>query len=399
MIRSTLFDPELSDLHLYIVTFGRVTGNKHIVKLRFIRKSSDSVCVLSSSRNAKAPDWFENILADYKGSSYIASRSNFGKVAKVTLHLEQSEVDAALASFERKYGKELFVGKHALDYSNSRAITIFFRPETFPRQSLSELEFDLQARRYSNSILTNSISKWQRYVTGEHLANIFGLGNNILEVGCGTGIETIPLARKGVHVVATDISEEMLRILEKRAEKFEVSQFVRTRRLSSSNIDEIRNDSIFPSNGFNGAFSHFGALNLEPDVRAFSTKLSSLLKPNSLVSFAVWNRICFSDIFANMITRKNRRIRERICGWVSANDGSKYSLDTNAYDPNEFASMFPEFEKVSLFAVPTLIPPSEYSSKFSFLLKLKRLDRELGKVPLFRSIGDNFVLTMRKKKM
>jgi SAM-dependent methyltransferase len=397
MIKSDLLDPEILDSNLYLITYCRSSGNKHIVKLRFTKNTSNSVCILSKSQKAKTPDWLDNIVADSTGSSYITSRMIFGKVTKVTLHLEQSEISAVLASFERKYGKSLFIGKHALDYSHSRAITIAFRPEAFPRYSISELEFDFQARSYSHSILSNPISKWQRSVTSEHLARIFRVGNNVLEIGCGTGIETIPLARKGVHVLATDISEEMLQLLEKRAAKSEVSALIKIRKLSSSDIDEIRNDPFYPAAGFDGAFSHFGALNLEPNLREFSKKLSPLLRANSLVSFAIWNRICFCDILANILGRKSHRTRERMHGQVSANDDSKYSLDTCTYDPSQFASMFPEFEKVSLFALPTLIPPSEYSRKFSFLLKLGILDRELGKLPFFRSIGDNFVLTMRKK--
>ena len=48
-------------------------------------------------------------------------------------------------------------------------------------------------------------------------------GKNILELGCGAGEAAVYLAKKGATVVASDISTRMLEIVEKLAEKHNVS--------------------------------------------------------------------------------------------------------------------------------------------------------------------------------
>jgi Methylase involved in ubiquinone/menaquinone biosynthesis len=38
----------------------------------------------------------------------------------------------------------------------------------------------------------------------------------VLDLGCGTGLEAIPLAKKGINIVAVDVSQGMLQILKRR---------------------------------------------------------------------------------------------------------------------------------------------------------------------------------------
>ena len=42
-------------------------------------------------------------------------------------------------------------------------------------------------------------------------------GKQILDVGCGTGLLSVKLARKGANVTAIDLSSDMLAVAEKRA--------------------------------------------------------------------------------------------------------------------------------------------------------------------------------------
>src|SRR3712207_4617511 len=51
----------------------------------------------------------------------------------------------------------------------------------------------------------------------------FEPGSRILEVGAGTGAYSIPMLQEGLQVVASDISQEALRVLQVRAAKLGVS--------------------------------------------------------------------------------------------------------------------------------------------------------------------------------
>src|SRR5439155_1418000 len=87
-------------------------------------------------------------------------------------------------------------------------------------------------------------------------------GDRVLELGCGTGLETIPLAEAGVEILALDISRQMLHELNRKARAASIADRIETRRGPISDLSEIANDLVPGS--FDGAFSHFGALNCEP---------------------------------------------------------------------------------------------------------------------------------------
>jgi SAM-dependent methyltransferase len=233
------------------------------------------------------------------------------------------------------------------------------------------------------------------------LGRLFRCGDTVLEIGCGTGIETIPLARIGVNVVALDISEEMLRILEgKVAAEPTLPGTVRTRALPSSDISDLKDDTLSPKGGFDGAFSNFGAMNLEGNLEKFARELANLLKPDSAAVFGVWNRVCLSEILAKFFTAKTEKVRERLAGCVRADDQSRYSLDTHTYTPREFAGYFKHYFRMeSYFAVPAIaVPPPDYANRMGALMRLKNVDYAIGRVPLLRSLGENFLMTLRRRR-
>ena len=80
-----------------------------------------------------------------------------------------------------------------------------------------EAAFDSVATDYDHHIFDNPINTWLRNVSIGMMAQIFEPGQTVLEVGCGTGTETLSLARKGVRVIASDISQKMLDVLSRKA--------------------------------------------------------------------------------------------------------------------------------------------------------------------------------------
>ena len=393
--------PDSNDELVYLVSYGRKTLRKHIVKLRFVPWTRDTICVLTIERDSSAPDWVQNLFSSAsKAPCEFASKNHYGLITRASILISEEDALVAAKKFNQKYGKA-FTKEYSKYYKNAKPVLLEYTEIIEkPERLVTQLEFDLQARNYTANILKNPISLWQREVTIEHLSRIFKPGRTVLEIGCGTGLETIPISEKGVNVVALDISQEMLDILDSRVRERNIRARIRTRQLSSSEISEIKSDSLFPPGGFDGAFSNFGAVNLEKNLKEFSKELSSILKPGALVSFAVWNRFCLTDASLRFLKLKGPMFRERFSGRVKASGESKYSLDTMTYTPSEYYSHFAtEFQINSIFALPALlVPPSEYASKLSFLLKLRRLDYWLGRLPLFRRIGDNYVITMQKRR-
>ncbi len=386
------------DNYLYVATLGRQTLKKHIVKLRFVKwQREKSVFVLfAPSRGKDLPDWLQNAISNH-AQSEIASESFAGKITKIEVLIDQDGekfyFKTAAQLFAEKYGKQIFT-THSY-YLDSHFVKIEYSPIPVEDYHYQSLEFDFQAEHYSDQILQNPISRWQREVTIQHLLKVFDKGQTILEIGSGTGIETVQLALGGLNIFATDISEKMLQILFERARRLGVYETIKSRVISSSQIAELAFDPNLPNGGFDGAFSSFGVMNLERNLRKFSKDLSGLLRPKSKVVFAVWNRFCISEMIARVLKRDSSI--ERMSGYVKADEYSRYSLDSYSYSRNEFIAQFPEFEQVSCFALPTLIPPSEYSSRVRSFLRFKRADLAIGSLPILSRIGDNFVITMRIK--
>ena len=60
----------------------------------------------------------------------------------------------------------------------------------------------------------NPLARWTRRRSLAALDAAFGPGDRVLELGCGTGLEAVHLARRGVQVVATDAAPGMIAILQ-----------------------------------------------------------------------------------------------------------------------------------------------------------------------------------------
>ena len=98
----------------------------------------------------------------------------------------------------------------------------------------------------------------------------------VLDVACGTADSTIALAKAGVpRVIGVDISEEMLKVGEKKIDKLNLNSVI------SLKVEDCENLS-FNDNTFDAAFIAFGIRNFE-DKKKGLKELHRVLKPNGLL--------------------------------------------------------------------------------------------------------------------
>src|SRR5256886_9686130 len=74
------------------------------------------------------------------------------------------------------------------------------------------------------------LNQHPRRVSSELLNDLFPSGSHVLELGCGTGLETIPLAEAGVNIVAVDISSRMLAELDRKIHATSLGNRITTRK-------------------------------------------------------------------------------------------------------------------------------------------------------------------------
>ena len=107
-------------------------------------------------------------------------------------------------------------------------------------------------------------------------------GENILDIGCGTGATTLAIAdRVGTagSVSGADISKPMLTLAQQRAKDAELAN------VTFQNVDI--QDHAFETECFDAAFSRFGVMFFEKPVDAFTNVFTSLVSGGRL-AFVCW---------------------------------------------------------------------------------------------------------------
>lgn len=147
----------------------------------------------------------------------------------------------------------------------------------------STLFYDTLADDYDREQFTSavSISKRAEYALFEaRIPLLFEGARRVLEIGAGTGIFTIPIARHSREVVAVDASRRMLAILEQKAAGERLAN-VRTLVGNAQTID------------LEGSYSlacGFSSLYYLPDLPAFFKRLARHLEPRGVLYFITTRR-------------------------------------------------------------------------------------------------------------
>ena len=162
-------------------------------------------------------DWVRNIATHPEIKVYYNANMSLasGSVKQIS-----GVRDPILPIFTRKYGSSTvnkwYKGQHLyVEISLKKEIGSIGYDEVIYGDL--EAAFDSVAANYDHHIFDNPINTWLRNVSIGTMIQIFKPGQTVLEVGCGTGTETLSLARKGVRVIASDISQKMLDVLSKKA--------------------------------------------------------------------------------------------------------------------------------------------------------------------------------------
>ncbi len=165
--------------------------------------------------------------------------------------------------------------------------------------------FDDLAGDYDAAFTQSAIGRLMRAAVWRRLDANFRPGDHVLELNCGTGADAVHLAQRGVHVLATDISQAMLDVTVRKVAQAGVSDLVKVQRLDIEDLaawgrwlrletrDQRPQDgdaplprdpisdprSLISLSPFDGVLSNFGGLNCVTDLAGAAQALARLLKP------------------------------------------------------------------------------------------------------------------------
>lgn len=241
--------------------------------------------------------------------------------------------------------------------------------------------FDPAASTYDSDFTRTPLARALRGQVWSYVDPLFTPGGTVLELGCGTGEDARHLAARGVSVVATDQSAEMLRLAAAKTAGLPVT----TARLDLLTLDPA--PAVLAAAPYSGAFSNFGAVNILADFAALCAFLAPLLPPGAPLVLVVMGRWCAWEIGWHLgrlrPTTAFRRLQKG--GAVAHVAGAP----VNVHYPSTRAlrrAFSPHFRLVAqrpigLFLPPSYLEPLTRRPWFPFRL-FAALDRRLPYPPL-----------------
>jgi ubiquinone/menaquinone biosynthesis C-methylase UbiE len=228
--------------------------------------------------------------------------------------------------------------------------------------------FSFAAQEYDFTIFRNFINAWIRQRSIDEVLRLANPDDDVLEIGCGTGAEAIKIVRKVSRVIATDIAEGMLEILQRKLQAKKLSHKILPFRARASEISQIM--QFIGEAKIRVAYSFNGALNCEPKIEKFVAELSTVLAPDGYFVCSVLNTLCLTESLSQAIRLRFQRMAPRKIQPTMRLAGGQLTPCV-CYSPSTFERLFSRHFTLKRFmALPALLPPPYLND---FYLKFRKV--------------------------
>jgi cyclopropane fatty-acyl-phospholipid synthase-like methyltransferase len=269
------------------------------------------------------------------------------------------------------------------------------------QQQIHAAPFDALAARYDETFTSSKIGRAQRTSVWKELAKAFNPGDRTLEIGCGTGVDACFLARRGVRVIASDISSQMIDVTMRRVQEKGLQKLVTPLVLRAEDIATL-SGSLSGKELFDGAFSNFGVLNCVGDLRQLALDLAALLKPGATALLCWMGPCCIWEMVWYLSHAQRAKGFRRL-----HQDGVSAKLAEGAFVRVRYPSVkhlartfAPEFRLTAVKGIGIAVPPSyvePWAERHPRLLKLcERADSVMGRVPGIRLLADHVLVRLQR---
>jgi SAM-dependent methyltransferase len=257
--------------------------------------------------------------------------------------------------------------------------------------------FDSVAADYDGPRGNNLLIQDMRAEMWRWLDRVFAPGSRLLDLGCGTGLDAVRMARSGHHVLATDWSAEMIARTAERAREEGVAEGVQALAVGAHELERLEGAGTF-----DGAYSNLGPLNCVPELTDVARACARLLRPAGALVFTVIGRVCPWEIAHYLRRWRWSRATVRLARQVVPVGMNRHTVWTRYYSPREFYQPFESdfalthYRGLCVFAPPPYLTSirERHPRGYEWLW---RVDRVTAGWPLFRAMGDHFLIVMRKR--
>jgi len=259
-----------------------------------------------------------------------------------------------------------------------------------PCLSVGALAYDAIAASYDDQVQGDS---WMREVVQRHYTRLFNPGEHILDVGCGTGIDALFLASRGVRVTGIDHSPEMIGAFRSKIAVSGVSD------LLDAHVLPIQDLSRLAAEHFDGLISAFASLSTLPDLEEFANNAARLVKPHGrlvlhlLNRFSLWEWLGYLSRADWQAARQVGRLRTR-----EFTIGGRAVRHTMYFPHEAYDRFFRDCCALrAAYALGSLRPPHTVRRlPASVVSALERIDVRTGHLPLVQNAGRFFVLDLER---
>lgn len=217
---------------------------------------------------------------------------------------------------------------------------------------MNQPAFDSLASNYDHAFTHTEIGRWLRGRVHARLNGHFFPGCRVLELGCGTGEDTLHLANQGIHVTATDNSPKMLDITRHKTQN---NPLVRVIEL------DLRDLTLPDTEIFDGAFSNFGPVNVLSDWKPLAHWLASRVKSGGIVGMGVMGPFCLWEMMWHGMHLNFKTATRRLKGHATFQpDESSAPMEIYYPTIKQFEDDFSQwFTRVHVESIGLFLPPSD----------------------------------------
>ncbi|MCC6251589.1 MAG: class I SAM-dependent methyltransferase [Bacteroidia bacterium] len=249
---------------------------------------------------------------------------------------------------------------------------------------------------YSESM---SIEDMQRNRVRQYLEKILEKRKpDVLELNCGSGKDSLWLAKKSYSVTAVDASEQDIIVAETK------KIIAGIRNLEFKALDFFKLHKELAPQQFDFVISNFGGLNTlnEPELKVVSNIMSRLLYPGGKMIVVMKGKYCLWETFYFMLKFKMNRALQRwdnkeILFYDEDNDYGNWFYSTTALK-EIFA---PRFAMVDVKPIAVAVPPTfmqnYFNKKPQWLKRLNKLDMFLTRFKWLSNYSDHLIITFELK--
>jgi ubiquinone/menaquinone biosynthesis C-methylase UbiE len=250
--------------------------------------------------------------------------------------------------------------------------------------------FDVVAQRYDADFTNTAIGRAQRRQVLRIADGIFQPGQRILELNCGTGVDAAHFAERGIEVLGTDASGEMVAIARERCGNLKNARF---QVCAIEQLAGLRGR-------FDGVFSNFSGINCISDLESLGEQLARLVRPDGVAVLCLFGSFCPWETGWYLSRLQFQKAFRRMLGKSRAQVASQ-TVNVRYWRTKEVRrALMPWFDLSKREGVGILVPPSYVEGAARrwprVLRALEAADEKLSAAPLLGACADHVVLTFRR---